>query len=460
MIKFLCTLAFLLLFVNISSAQNCHCQDEFLFLKAFMEKNYVGFGDKVGPDTRPRYDSLSAVVSRRAAAEMKPVYCLGLMKEWLGFFRDGHNYIDISPGKLFSPDSAEVIRLSPRALAILGERRKGIEGVYHTADSTYRIALLKSKTKDRDYAGVILSSRAPTWKRGQVKLELKQIDATHFLASAYLRDHRPDAENFTFDGESFSGGGWIRDGVPARKTVQQQWPAVQARRISDKTFYIGVGSFDESNTVAVDSLFHANDSILRTTPNLILDLRGNRGGSDFVYDPITPWIYSGPVSVQGVAVLATEDNVKGWMALLDEKDIPEPSKQYLRRVISQMQGQAGQLVDIAGDGTVTLPEVRPFPQKVVILVNGDCASSAEQFILEAMQSRKVTLMGQPTAGVLDYANVRVAAFPCLPFALNYATTRSRRVDMGKGIDNVGIKPDIVLTIDKDWVAEAREFLEK
>jgi C-terminal processing protease CtpA/Prc len=95
-----------------------------------------------------------------------------------------------------------------------------------------------------------------------------------------------------------------------------------------------------------------------------------------------------------------------------------------------------------------------------VLIDEDCASSTEQFLLEAIQSRKVTLMGQHTAGILDYANVRDEALPCMSFILHYATTRSQRVDAGKGIDNVGIKPRVMLGANQDWVEEARRYLEK
>ena len=45
-------------------------------------------------------------------------------------------------------------------------------------------------------------------------------------------------------------------------------------------------------------------------------------------------------------------------------------------------------------------------------------------------------------------------------ALHYATSRSRRVDMGLGIDNVGIRPDYILTPTQNWVIAAQELLEK
>jgi len=440
-----------------------------------MEKNYAGFRDKGTGENRFSYDSVTADIATRAALVRKPGFCVALMKEWLSFFRDRHNYITAASANADQPASAnttgadpvEVIRLTPQTLSLLRALRKGVEGIYHTSDSTYTIAIIQNKTADRDYAGVIVTSRAPTWKRGQVKLELRQIDARRFMACGYLRDHSIDPEIFHFDGGSFGDGVWVRDGTPAVRAisnqsvaVQQQWQTVQARRISDKTYYIGIGSFDESNTWPVDSLFHADSAILASVPNLILDLRGNDGGSDFVYSPLLPWLYSDPVTVAGIDVLATDDNVKGWTALLAVKDIPEANKVTLRRIIAQMQSMSGQRVEIYHGDTVRLREIRPFPQKIVVLIDGDCASSAEQFLLVAMQSRKVTLMGQHTAGVLDYANVRDVALPCLPFILHYATTRSQWVDAGKGIDNVGIKPQVMLGANQDWVEEARRYLEK
>jgi hypothetical protein len=460
MIKTIFLLSFLLTVAPALSAQDCHCTEEFQFVKGYMEKNYAGFRDKVTPDTRGRYDSVSADIGKRIGLVHNPAYCIGLIKEWLGFFRDGHNYINAIAGKAIRPGPVEVIRLSPQMLVLLKARRKGVEGIYHTSDSTYTIAIVRSKKTDRDFAGVIVSSRAASWKPGQVKLELLRIDDTHFLACSYLRDHSIDPESYRFDGQSLGGGIWIRDGTRGPKVVQQQWPAVQARRLSATTYYIGIGTFDETNAVAVDSLVQADSAVLATVPNLVLDLRGNSGGSDFVASPLWPWIYAGPVFGNGIDVLATDDNVKGWSALLAVKDIPDDSKDYLRGVIARMQAQPGQLVNVTEDESVTLPEVRPFPKKIVVLINGDCASSAEQFILGVMQSRKVTVMGQHTAGILDYANVRDVALPCLPFTLHYATSRSRRVDLGKGIDNVGIQPDVLLAADKDWVEEARGYLEK
>jgi C-terminal processing protease CtpA/Prc len=54
----------------------------------------------------------------------------------------------------------------------------------------------------------------------------------------------------------------------------------------------------------------------------------------------------------------------------------------------------------------------------------------------------------------------VAPSPCKEIEFHYSTTRSSRIDKGQGIDNIGIKPDIPLSNDQDWIEEASHYLEK
>ncbi|MBK6997984.1 MAG: hypothetical protein IPH31_25040 [Lewinellaceae bacterium] len=64
--------------------------------------------------------------------------------------------------------------------------------------------------------------------------------------------------------------------------------------------------------------------------------------------------------------------------------------------------------------------------KVVILVNDRCASSCRIFLLWAMQSKKVTLMGSQTAGIADYGSINTLSVPCHNWLFAYPTARSNR----------------------------------
>lgn len=50
--------------------------------------------------------------------------------------------------------------------------------------------------------------------------------------------------------------------------------------------------------------------------------------------------------------------------------------------------------------------------------------------------------------------------PCNGYEIGYATSRSKRIDMGKGIDHTGVIPDIKIGEKvKNWIEYAQQYLE-
>jgi hypothetical protein len=449
------------------TAQNCDCASAFLFLKNQIENNYSGYKDKVQPANKKAFDSFTGKLISKAKKTNKLHYCLGIQREWLSFFKDGHIQLNennvpaikdsIGLKKLI--EETEVIKLDPKKNSRV-HKSGGVEGVYYSVDSTYKIVIVKNKSMYRDYAGIIIHSKTSSWKPGQVKLELKELSQNKFIGYAYYQDHSGRAAYYEFDGNTLNRGTWIKEGAPAANNSGQNRPPIQAKKVNEKTFYIQISSFDPWNAPAIDSVFKTHENILKSIPNLILDLRGNAGGADFAYAPISPYLYTNPVHNVGVDVIASADNIQAWTAVLDEPDLPESTKNAIAEMTEKMKLYPGQLVNIVPDDTTILEKIEPFPKRIAILTDGHCASSTEQFLLSARQSKKAILMGQNSKGVLDYANMRSVSFPDCPLILAYATTRSRRIDLGQGIDNKGIKPDRYLPMDKDWIAEAIKYLEE
>ncbi len=445
--------------------QDCSCEDEFMFVKNYIENNYAGFADKVNDETLPLYNEHTERLLQKSSNLTKESYCWVLINRWLDFFKDGHIQVrsnfasaEIDSVRLREMIAAtEIIRLPDSRVEDLRDSDT-VEGIYFNRDSTYKVAVARNENEFRDYAGIIVSSKSELWSEGQVKFELKQIDGNTYNAIVYYLYHQPYIETFVFDGFSFNEGGWTKAGkqVPVRSNARP--PNVSSEIVSGDIFYIRIGTFEEWNALAIDSVITHHEEFLSTAPYWIIDLRGNGGGSDFSYRPIAPYLYTGPIEVIGADVLSTEENIINWSVLLDNPHIPDDLIQLLREILETMELHKGEFVSIVDDTTITLDEVRTYPRRVVVLVDGNCASSTENFLLAAMQSGKVTVMGQPTAGVLDYANMRSADFPCYSLRLDYATTRSRRIDVGMGVDNKGIAPDILLENDTDWIHEAVSFL--
>mgnify|MGYP002079137190 FL=1 len=194
---------------------------------------------------------------------------------------------------------------------------------------------------------------------------------------------------------------------------------------------------------------------------MIIDVRYNGGGSDFSYSPLLPFIYTNPIKTVGTDVLSTPDNIKSWQKVIDENPkLPEDVKNSITDVITQMSQNPTKFINIGNDEIdTTLQIAYVFPRKVAILIDEDCASSTEQFLLAAKQSKKVIIFGQPTAGVLDYSNMRTVDLNCMPYLLGYSTSRSRRIPEN-AIDNTGILPDVTLNFDKIWLEEVLNNLKK
>lgn len=218
------------------------------------------------------------------------------------------------------------------------------------------------------------------------------------------------------------------------------------------TYNLRIKSFDGQFAKQIETVIKENEILLKSKPYLILDLRYNGGGSDNAYNPLLPFIYTNPVQGIGVDVFSTPANIIAWQKMMTENDnyFSADDKKELYDLIKRMQDNPFKLISSADDGTDTLPSVYKYPKKIAIIINEGCGSTTEQFLLEAKQSKKVILVGKTTAGVLDYSNVRQVDFSCMDYILGYSTTRSRRIP-DNAIDNIGIKPNVSMTFDKEWL---------
>lgn len=447
-----------------SFGQPCNCSQEFNYVKDKIEKNYAGFKDKVNSKTEATYQKRTQVALEQSQLITTPAHCVYLINEWLTFFKDGHIQIGrnrISKEKEEAKiqeriQAMERLSLSNEELTNL-KNTKGITGIYWNEDSTSRIAVIRNKTRFRDYAGVVISSKPGKWSPGQVVLELKSGKDT-LKGIMYDRYYIPTNVSLQIKGSAL--GSFKREGSKPSSTELVSEATVASKALSTKTLYIKISTFNQSNARNIDSLFKANQSNLSKMPYLILDLRNNGGGADFSYRPITRYLYTNTFRHIGADVLSTDDNIAGWAAIATTDGIPPDQKVFINDVIEKMEQSKGKLISFSDDRNVSLDSVTPYPRKVIILINKNCGSTTEEFLLLSKQSSKVVLMGEHTAGVLDYSNMRGADFSCMPYMLYWATSRSRRIDEGIAIDNVGITPDIVLRPEQNWIDEAKYYAEK
>jgi len=184
-------------------------------------------------------------------------------------------------------------------------------------------------------------------------------------------------------------------------------------------------------------------------------------------------IYTNPYESKGVEWYASKGNIKLLEDELKNGTLKngEEGIKWTKSLLEAMKKNIGGFVThpLGGkDSKMQLDTVYLYPKKVGIIINEGNASSAEQFLLCAKNSKKVVLFGNHnTAGVLDYSNAVSEDFPSGNFKLTFPMTRSKRLPEFP-IDNIGISPDIIIPFpsteqlyDKldDWVYFVKNYLE-
>jgi C-terminal processing protease CtpA/Prc len=295
-------------------------------------------------------------------------------------------------------------------------------------------------------------------------MELMLVSPGKYAVMFYVRDHSLRLANATLTGSELSieGLSTYRKVFPDEgltQVVKNTEPIsnkTEIQKLNANTVYFRLPTFNHEVKPVVDSLIAANHDLIADTPNLIIDVRNNGGGSDITYAELIQFLYTNKIVLVNNSIWSSTDNIQKFKNILDDPEYPESSKAYLRNLVQRLETSPGAFVK-KNDNTLKRKVTLKYPANVVILINRYCASSCEEFVLAARQSKKVTLMGENTMGVLDYANVHTLDLPCAGWGLQYATSRTNRLP-DFPIDNIGIKPSIKIPEGKNWLEFAVEYL--
>lgn len=251
---------------------------------------------------------------------------------------------------------------------------------------------------------------------------------------------------------------------PSRPTAPQP-PAVDRRRPSitfrgDSTAVLVLADFGDRYKRVIDSLVAANREQLLRTPVLIIDVRRNGGGWTGSYESVIPLLYTNPIHVHGMDAWASEGNIEYLRSML-RSSRAEEIRRVVGELLPKMEANRGSFVTINDDRTIALDTVFPMPRMVGVLIGRGCVSACEQFVLDARQSRKVTVVGTGnTGGFTDYGNARRVSLPSGERAAQVPSARSKRLPDIR-FDVVGIEPEIMVSADGvDPVAFAEQLLQR
>ena len=439
-------------------AQDCDCLSNLNWVIETFQTNDAGYQMAITEKGKD-FDQRITETSRQKAAHVSTKKeCAALMLEWLHSFRpqhlgiqlkeEDHSLVANNTRKIdFSDWETMDLNVSTFKAQLSQGKIKPLEGIWQS--DPYTIAIVAS---ENGYTGIILEGGNSGWKKGEVKLHI-QSDGQHGIY--YLKDR----SELAISNIEYMGSSHIRFNqllfertFPATiheadidhyiKSSSAKKPYIDV--VNEHTLLLRIPSFEFSEKVWIDSVVAANKSQIGLYPNLIIDLTNNGGGSDASFEALLPLIYTGPIRTIQTTYYSTPFNIQEYKDYLSLPDLTESDRKMLIEAIGKLERHPFEFVTLTDSITEEVVDsIYLYPKQIAILINEGCASTTEQFLLAARQSRKVKLYGKHTMGVLDISNMKTVDSPCHDYSLAYSWTRSLRLPHYP-IDDIGIQPDFFL----------------
>lgn len=449
----------------------CNCSKDLDYLRDYVEKNVPSFSDNVTSANTPLYEKWFAEL--KAAVQNDTLNCYKYLNTYVNFFKDNHT--DLSENNVYQQldirnDSIvnsfinsdfyrQRERISIDASYFDNTNTDSIEGIYILKD-TYTIAMIKSPKMYRDYIGVIVTSNNPIWNPGDVKVELKKEDSGLFSGYIYASNYaKISFRNHDMQFPLF--------GIKKKNAKPVVTTAVSSKAsfsvLNENTTYLRIPDFSGNLYTQLQTLYKEATPQITSHDNLIIDVRGNGGGSDYNTSFLISLLYTNPIKTGKVETFVTAQNIKhyeNWLKVMEADSINYSTAAISnqKEVIQQMKATPLQtFYSFKEEGMLTQPQPYMQPKNIVILYDRGCASSCETLIYYAKQSTKTTLMGQNSYGALGYGNNLGEVYtPNYNFLLTHATTRHfYKIKY----EIIGIPPDIQLNYQQNWLEEALKVLE-
>ena len=227
-------------------------------------------------------------------------------------------------------------------------------------------------------------------------------------------------------------------------------------------------SHDPSFKARLDSMVLANKDLLSHADRMIIDLRGNDGGSSFMSEYLEPFLSTkeekpNPYPDDHAVMLSSDDQIA-----YAQQAFGSDTTAFVRTLLARLRAAPGKLVPLKDPSAPPKPAdprewvVTSGPRAVGVLTDGGTVSAGEVLVEYALRSTRATVFGAATAGALDYQSVGVVRIsPNEPrWFIGYPTiTRSADLPTG-GMRGRGIQPQVPLDLDhiQDPVAAVDAYL--
>lgn len=481
----------LVFFSGFSFAQSCNCVVNFNWMVKTFEENDAGFQyvlDKKGKDY---YEDYKNRLTAKLNDTLNSKECLSLMNDYTKFFRGGH--IQVGWNRSFSEFAEQKVKKAAsklfgknysekEILKIISKKNSPhfLEGIWLYPEWNTKFGVLQNEDKPNKFSFFKLAYDVDFENIDIIfDVDYDSAQKSYLINNLY---HSINGNKLTLDTLtntlSYSINGIEHFFVKLRdlnldeskqgssyKFFTSAKPYFE--KLTSQTLYLRIPSFRYENKVIIDSILKQNEALIKSVPNLIIDIRNGTGGSDDSYGGLVPYIQTNSTYSIGQQYYATELNAQGYefYAKMIQDSI---GKNFCKSVANKMRLNIGKMIDIneselsnqATNGKIEFIKSE-YPKQVAIICNKNNGSTDEAFLMEARQSKKVKIFGCTTGGMLDISNLNCINSPDGKLNFCYGMTKSYRIP-NFCIDDVGVQPDIYLQgiiSEVEWVDEVVKYLE-
>lgn len=467
---------------SISFGQNCKCDSTFQIVKYHIETNYAGWFDKTKQFDKNKFIELTNQVAFNTKSIAVDSLCFTEIKKYVDYFHDGHLHLNIKkPASQLTDDKQPIVikKLDIAENEMLNYFKKAgpldpVEGIWE--NETYKLGVIKSKENANLFNGIILKSKNENWLAGEVKLTIEKSKSKTYTLKFITGDKSESIENNAIIFKNILDAKElllsrvfpvVKDKILLDDYSLETDPTNPKLTFPKKDLAVwAFPNFYSQNADVVKLLLQKHKAKLATTKNWVIDLRGNEGGDVRVGNILLPFLYTKPITWHSEFSRLTEDNFNYWYNTYVKEyiaSLPKEKQQEYDSVFAITKTHFGEFGHWDNENniadTITFEKKMAYPEKIVLLIDKNTFSSGELFAVLARQSDKVTVMGEKSAGSIDYGNVVTNKTNCPNISLTFPTSRNNWLDKGISIDRDKVQPDIYIPGNiKNWIAYANSKL--